>query len=245
MMECISDFSCWENIIAKLAPIATASIALIAALIALGAIFIQMHLARRRASIDFFLKTEIDEKAIDLYDKFRTHAPSMSSIPPVGQRDEYKDVRSWLMSHTLSWRSWRRNGLRKLRNSERQCRPKGWREPMTRYAVAILLALTMPAGAEDIASANYMLPACKSFANDENARTHSDAMKKGRCVGVVEGLGYTENFCQPKGSTVGQAVAVVVKYIEARPERMHEDFGLLALEALTAAWPCKIPVPRQ
>ena len=53
-------------------------------------------LARRRASIDFFLKTEIDEKAIDLYDKFRTHAPSMSSIPPVGQRDEYKDIRSWL-----------------------------------------------------------------------------------------------------------------------------------------------------
>jgi hypothetical protein len=34
-------------------------------------------------------------------------------------------------------------------------------------------------------------------------------------------------------------VAVVIKYIEARPERMHERFGDLALEALTAAWPCK------
>jgi hypothetical protein len=30
-------------------------------------------------------------------------------------------------------------------------------------------------------------------------------------------------------------MAVVVKYIEARPERMHEDFGLLAIEALTGA----------
>jgi hypothetical protein len=39
--------------------------------------------------------------------------------------------------------------------------------------------------------------------------------------------------------TVGQTVAVVIKYIEARPERMHEDFGKLAYEALTAAWPCK------
>jgi len=39
--------------------------------------------------------------------------------------------------------------------------------------------------------------------------------------------------------TTVQSVAVVVKYIEARPERMHELFGVLALEALTAAWPCK------
>ena len=39
--------------------------------------------------------------------------------------------------------------------------------------------------------------------------------------------------------TFGQSVAVVVKYIQERPERMHEDFGKLALEALIAAWPCK------
>jgi uncharacterized protein (DUF433 family) len=39
--------------------------------------------------------------------------------------------------------------------------------------------------------------------------------------------------------TTDQAVAVVVKYIEARPERMHEQFGDLTFEALTAAWPCK------
>jgi hypothetical protein len=35
--------------------------------------------------------------------------------------------------------------------------------------------------------------------------------------------------------TTGQAVAVVVKYIETRPERMHEDFGKLAIEGLKAA----------
>jgi Rap1a immunity proteins len=39
--------------------------------------------------------------------------------------------------------------------------------------------------------------------------------------------------------TNNQAVAVVIKYIEARPEMMHEQFGDLAFEALTAAWPCK------
>jgi hypothetical protein len=43
----------------------------------------------------------------------------------------------------------------------------------------------------------------------------------------------------PDGVTNRQGVAVVVKYIEARPERMHERFSVLAIEALTAAWPCK------
>jgi hypothetical protein len=111
---------------------------------------------------------------------------------------------------------------------------------MTRYALAILIALTMPARAADVDSANYLLRGCKAFIVRENTMpTPIDAMKQGRCVGLVDGLSYTGNFCQPKGVTTGQAVAVVVKYIEARPERMHEDFGILALEALTAAWPCK------
>jgi hypothetical protein len=34
-------------------------------------------------------------------------------------------------------------------------------------------------------------------------------------------------------------VRVVIAYIEARPSRMHENFDLLALEALRTTWPCK------
>jgi hypothetical protein len=98
MMECISDFSCWENTIARLAPIGTALIAFFAALIALGAIWAQMYLARRRASIDFFLKTEIDKVAIDLYDKFKEEAPKITSVPDPSDatRRHYDDVRSFL-----------------------------------------------------------------------------------------------------------------------------------------------------
>jgi len=65
MMECITDFNGLETV-AKLAPIGTALIALSAAIIALLAILAQMHIARRRAAIDFFLKTEVDRTAIDL-----------------------------------------------------------------------------------------------------------------------------------------------------------------------------------
>jgi hypothetical protein len=53
------------------------------------------------------------------------------------------------------------------------------------------------------------------------------------------GMGRGERTFVRREVTNDQAVAVVIKYIEARPERMHEPFGMLALEALTAAWPCK------
>jgi hypothetical protein len=32
---------------------------------------------------------------------------------------------------------------------------------------------------------------------------------------------------------------VAVTYVEARPDRMQEDFRALAVEAMREAWPCK------
>jgi hypothetical protein len=117
---------------------------------------------------------------------------------------------------------------------------------MTKLVVAILLlALTMPASAEDmdIVSANSLLPGCKGYLNRESTPTTTinGASKAGACAGFVLGVGWAGSsiVCLPQGVTPSQMVAVVVKYIEARPERMHEQFGKLALEALTAAWPCK------
>ena len=73
----VSEATFWETA-AKFAPIATALIALVAAGVALCAIWVQMHLARRGASIDFFLKTELDKTAIDLYNKFIENAPTIT-----------------------------------------------------------------------------------------------------------------------------------------------------------------------
>jgi Domain of unknown function (DUF4760) len=95
MVKRLTDFSCWETI-AKIAPIGTALIVLIAAMIALGAI--QMHIARRRASIDFFLKTEIDKTVIDLYNKFKANAPLIAFVPDPSDltRSDYEDIRAFL-----------------------------------------------------------------------------------------------------------------------------------------------------
>jgi hypothetical protein len=97
MVKCLTDFSCWETI-AKLAPIGTALIVLIATIIALGSMWLQMHIARRRASIDFFLKAEMDTTVIDLYNKFKANAPLIAFVPDPSDltRRDYNDARAFL-----------------------------------------------------------------------------------------------------------------------------------------------------
>jgi hypothetical protein len=43
----------------------------------------------------------------------------------------------------------------------------------------------------------------------------------------------------PKGATVEQGVRVIVRYIEARPQRCTNRLCFLAIEALHDAWPCR------
>jgi hypothetical protein len=113
---------------------------------------------------------------------------------------------------------------------------------MTKFAVAILLMLTMSANAQSNpqTSANEMLPGCKGLISDKTPPLR-EALRQGRCAGYVAGLVYARSvyLCVPEGATPEQGVRVVIKYIEARPERMQEPFGKLALEALEEAWPCK------
>jgi uncharacterized protein YoaH (UPF0181 family) len=46
--------------------------------------------------------------------------------------------------------------------------------------------------------------------------------------------------CFPtEGMTSGQAVRIVTKYLNARPERLHHDAHVLVIEALQEAFPCK------
>jgi hypothetical protein len=104
----------------------------------------------------------------------------------------------------------------------------GYIERMKALVVVILLALTMPASAEDTDSANLILPQCKGFlVRESSTPPPSEVFRQGVCAGFVAGLGYGvggRDACPPNGVTRNQAVAVVIKYIEARPERMNEHF---------------------
>jgi hypothetical protein len=115
--------------------------------------------------------------------------------------------------------------------------------------LAAMACLMLAAGATravsqpDTTSANYIIPACEAFMADFRSHSGGDDVQRGACAGRVSGVWVTatsfNRVCSPPGVTLGQAIRVVIQFIDARPARMHEEFNKLALEALTAAWPCK------
>lgn len=95
---------------------------------------------------------------------------------------------------------------------------------------------------QDVKSGNFYLPHCVHFLAD--TYTGDDWM--GDCSGIVAAIVYfgrdlpqEVRFCAPPGSTNGQAVRVIVNYLQARPEILHLDFRALAANALHNAWSCK------
>ena len=93
-----------------------------------------------------------------------------------------------------------------------------------------------------VRNANFMLEGCRDFLSNSDR----NPIRQGYCLGIVTGLGYLQAYfpldqksCFPKGATQEQELRVVVDYIERHPQRMHEDFRELTLEAWHEAWPCK------
>ncbi len=81
-----------------------------------------------------------------------------------------------------------------------------------------------------------MMPGCRAFVREDSSRPFN----QGVCVGVVRTVvSFSRDVCEPRDSTVGQAIRVVVQYIDSRPAQHHEDFADLAKQALKAAWPCR------
>jgi hypothetical protein len=115
-------------------------------------------------------------------------------------------------------------------------------------AAALALTVMAAEAAEDVSSANYMMPGCRKFVTYQMVDT--DSLVKGfYCAGIVTGIVFMGQFAKidmnlcldlPRVGvvTTDQITKVVIAYIEARPARMHEDFRQLALEALRTAWPC-------
>jgi Ssp1 endopeptidase immunity protein Rap1a len=86
-------------------------------------------------------------------------------------------------------------------------------------------------------SAEFYLTGCKDFIGGRSN------FFSGRCVGAIEVLDAlnsdTKVFCPPAAADNQLRVRTVVSYIEAHPQRIQEDFRLLANEAMAKAWPCK------
>jgi len=58
-------------------------------------------------------------------------------------------------------------------------------------------------------------------------------------TGLADGLIVANRICVPDEVTNGQTAAVVLKFLNDHPERLHERRRTLASEALIRAFPCK------
>jgi hypothetical protein len=83
------------------------------------------------------------------------------------------------------------------------------------------LAVRGPRTDREIASATYCVGAVTAL------------------VGVAPFLLPRYRFCFPDDVTTGEAVQVVVVYLESTLSRLHEDFRQLAIDAMRQAWPCR------
>jgi hypothetical protein len=127
-------------------------------------------------------------------------------------------------------------------------------------AAVLALTVTAAGAAEDTISASYMLPNCRAFVDYPKEYT-DDHLPIGFCAGLVSGIDFMGSYMAlsqqwyplpkddfrrqilctdaPAGSILVQEIRIIIKYIDARPARMHEDFRSLALEAIRDTWPCK------
>ncbi|WP_176422113.1 DUF4760 domain-containing protein [Bradyrhizobium sp. 2S1] len=112
----------WIHIVAQwlkihaipLAPLATPLVAMLAGAIALYSIHVTRVTARRRAAIDFFLKTDMDKGMAEIYKAFRdslavweVHAAANRPVEefiksPDGKlTDDYRNINTYLNIHEL------------------------------------------------------------------------------------------------------------------------------------------------
>ena len=116
---------------------------------------------------------------------------------------------------------------------------------MTKFrhlVIAVLAAFGSAADADPQAvspmlTAKTFLHGCKDFVAGRSN------FFGGRCVGAVEILNFLnlerKMSCPPVATNNLERVRIIVAYIEARPERVNEDFRILANEAMAQTWPCK------
>jgi Rap1a immunity proteins len=113
-------------------------------------------------------------------------------------------------------------------------------------AIGLIVGTSALAQQNDKFTAKSLLPYCRDSVTNKAPTLTSDAVMQGMCVGIVDAIDFmmsefaqTEyTTCPPSDVNLRETVQVVIKYMDARPERMNENFKTLAIEAIHAAWPC-------
>lgn len=114
---------------------------------------------------------------------------------------------------------------------------------MRNLAAIVLLAVAQPVAA-GVETWNTLLARAAAWERviDGRARDAGDGFEAGLFIGYVTGVAdYTEGtlHCMPRGVTVGQTGAMVIRFMRARPDLMHNDADVIVAATLGAAFPCE------
>ena len=117
------------------------------------------------------------------------------------------------------------------------------------FTITISLGVTSPVmGDEPEGTGNTFLTDCNIALRLLNniklswSLDSKDWFSVGFCMGAIHGvqdtLRSTEGMCLPDEIVVGQAIRIVVKYLEDHPQELQEQDTLLIKKALLDAYPC-------
>jgi Ssp1 endopeptidase immunity protein Rap1a len=88
-------------------------------------------------------------------------------------------------------------------------------------------------------------PGCEAVINRTRPPDLVAAASLGHCEGTVStvlllasSLKEPASICRPKDATIAQAIRVVLAYLNKNPQRLHDLFSVLTVDALREAWPC-------
>lgn len=130
----------------------------------------------------------------------------------------------------------------------------------TILAITAVLVIPLEGYAQNpsasIYTANRLLPGCRAALSMVDGQGAAEPPKStqtidaGMCFGVISAvyrLGYfldpksetNMRFCPPTGSTVGQAMRIVLKELDQKPQLLNLDLAMVTAVVLHNFWPCK------
>lgn len=130
---------------------------------------------------------------------------------------------------------------------------------MKAWAAGIVVAVTGAMSSSGVFAAtlndgNFVLSNCKAtlrVMDTNKMKAADDQLGMGQCLGLVEGVRNTLMYlngsierklqiCWPQdGIQNGQAVRILVKYLDDHPADLNKDQTLLTMLAFADAYPCK------
>jgi hypothetical protein len=109
----------------------------------------------------------------------------------------------------------------------------------------LLIASSSLASADNPYSAKAYETGCRIISENTRPSDLVLAVQAGQCLGAVRTLGLlnptfdkSRRYCAPREVVLVEEIQTITKFMDSHPNNMNQDFVVVALAALTEAFPC-------